>query len=438
MLGIRMDEGRCVALGTFARRHAHLPGRVALTRATVRRSWTGAVRTGTVGTMRALLPLLLAAACTPASDPTRYPPTEEDSDADGDADEGGELRGLWVTRWSFRDAAQVASIMENLDTAGFNAVFFQVRGVHDALYDPALEPWSAVLGGTLGEDPGWDPLAVAVAEGHARGLQVHAYLNVAPLWSGTAPPPEAEPRHAYLEHPDWLVADASGIPMALDGSYVYASPGNPAVRSRLAAVAADVAGRYAVDGIHLDYLRYPGREYSHDAASEAAYQGSSLSWEAWQRAQVTDAARGVYTAVDVPVTAAVWGIWEDAWGWGGVTEGNVDLYQDSRALLSEGVLDATIPMIYWPVTEVPGDRLDFATLVADHVDHASGRHVYAGIAADLGEEAVEACIRAARVAGARGVVLFDWSTASSAGWLPDLATGVFAEPARVPALPWRD
>jgi len=349
-----------------------------------------------------------------------------------------ELRGAWVTRWSYREAADVELAMEQLAEAGFNAVFFQIRGTFDAFWRSDIEPWSALLTGTLGRDPGWDPLAVAVEQGHAHGLQVHAYMNVFPFWRGKASPGASEPAHAMRGHPDWRVTDADGQPMALNDSYVFASPGKAQVRARVAAVAAEIAQRYAVDGIHLDYIRYPASDCEGDAASVAARRAASLSCQAWQRLQVIETVRAVRQAVDLPLSAAVWGVYQNSWGWESVSQGLDDYHQDSRAFLSQGLLDANIPMIYWRLSEPPGQRLDFATLTADHLAHASGRHVYPGIQAELGHEAVADCIAAAPAAGAPGVVLFDYRTAQQAGWLSELARGPFAEPAVPPAMPWRE
>lgn len=350
-----------------------------------------------------------------------------------------EMRGIWVTRWTYSSATDVEAILADVAAAGFNTVFFQVRGSFDAFYASPLEPWSDLLTGTLGQDPGWDPLAVAVEAGHTQGLEVHAYLNVFPFWRGTAPPAESSPRHGYLESPAWLVAGPDEVPMALNPSYVFASPGNPAVQERVAAVAADIAERYDVDGIHLDYVRYPGAEYSHDAVSEARFvsEGEGRSWEDWQRAQVKETVAGVSAGVSVPVTAAVWGVYEDRWGWSGVSEGNLDLYQDSRAFLAEGLLDATIPMIYWPVAEEPGSRLDFRTLIADHATHNGGRFVFAGLGGEgVGTDEALECVRVAREEGAAGVVLFDYTLFAED--LYRFRDEVFQQPAVPPAYPWRE
>lgn len=366
--------------------------------------------------------------------------TAETADSGETGDTGplpddGELRGVWVDRWTYTSADDVSEIMERSAAAGFNTVFFQIRGNADAYYRSSYEPWAKGLSGTLGGDPGWDPLAVAVEEGHRNGLEVHAYVNAFPLWSGTTPPAESSPRHALLEHPDWLVADESGTPMALNSGYVWMSPGNPAVRERLRDVVEDIVDHYDVDGVHLDLVRYPGAQYSHDAVSEARYDGSG--WEDWQRAQVVEAVRGVYAASPVPVTAAVWGVYTNDWGWSSVSQGYSDYYQDSRAFLDEGVTDGNMPMIYWPVTDVEGDRLDFATLIADHVAHTSGRYVFAGIDASLGEDEVLTCIASAREHGARGVVIFDWQLMADGGWLESLAESAFATPTTLPTYPWR-
>lgn len=372
-------------------------------------------------------------------DPVDSGPADTADTADTGPPPLEEMRGVWVTRFSWTHAEELEIIFDEVADAGFNAVFFQVRGNFDAYYPSALEPWAAGLTGTLGEDPGWDPLQTAIDLGHARGMQVHAYINVFPFWRGTSPPPSSTPTHAYLSNPGWTVAGADGTPMALNSSYVFASPGNPSVQQRVAAVAADIARRYDVDGIHLDYIRYPGSQYSRDATSVARYAADSagLSWEDWQRAQVKATVGGVSTAVDVPVTAAVWGVYENRWGWSSVSQGNVDYFQDSGAFLEEGLLDANIPMIYWPVSDTPGSRLDFATLVADHLSRAADRHVYAGMGGEgVTMDQVIACVEAARAAGAPGVVLFDWSLFRDD--LPRLKETVFAEPAIPPTMPWRE
>jgi uncharacterized lipoprotein YddW (UPF0748 family) len=347
-----------------------------------------------------------------------------------------ELRGIWVTRWTYASAEDVKRIMNEVADAGFNTVYFQVRGQHDAFYKSDIEPWSDGLTGTLGKDPGWDPLAVAVEAGHARKLHVHAYINSFTVWRGQEPPQASVPPHAWHTDGDWLVATADGMPSSLNEGYVYASPGQASVRKRLASVAKDIADRYPVDGIHLDHIRYPGPEFGHDLGSLAAWEADGQpDFGDWRRAQVNKAVADVQAAVDVPVSAAVWGVYTNRWGWPEVSEGRNAYFQDADAFTREGLVDALLPMVYWPVN--PGGRLDFTTLIEDHVSRANGRHVYAGIRTDpsWGSEAVIACIKAARKAGAHGVVLFEYSEGKP--YFDALKADVFNAPANPPKMDWR-
>src|SRR5215207_10060130 len=94
-----------------------------------------------------------------------------------------EFRGVWVATVSNIDwpskpglpaADQKAELLAILDKAKelrLNAVVFQVRPMADALYESKLEPWSEYLTGTSGQSPGYDPLAFAITEAHARGLE---------------------------------------------------------------------------------------------------------------------------------------------------------------------------------------------------------------------------------------------------------------------------
>jgi hypothetical protein len=91
--------------------------------------------------------------------------------------------------------------------------------------------------------------------------------------------------------------------------------------------------------------------------------------------------------------------------------------------------------MYWPTKSPRGSRLDFTTLVADHVAHRSGRHVYSGISGELEYADIVSCVRASRAEGAQGVVLFDFSLMRP--HLSRLRRDVFAEEAEVPKMPWR-
>jgi len=201
-----------------------------------------------------------------------------------------QVRGLWVTRWEYASPEAVATIMSRAASLGLTDVFFQVRGRADAFYRSGLEPWGEELTGRLGGDPGWDPLDTALTEAHTRGLRLHAWVNTFPIWNGVRPPPETVPRHVFLDHPDWIMADRAGRTLRLGNrfGYVSASPGNLEVQNHITAVVLDIAARYPVDGIHFDYIRLPDHDYSYDAISRGRYlrESRDQSYTQWQAEEI--------------------------------------------------------------------------------------------------------------------------------------------------------
>jgi uncharacterized lipoprotein YddW (UPF0748 family) len=387
-----------------------------------------------------------------------------------------EARALWVTRWDYRTVTDVQTLVENAAGAGFNMLLFQVRGTADAFYAPGLEPWGARLsGGTLGEDPGWDPLQTAIEASHARGLEVHAYLNVYPVWAGQeAPLAVTVPQHLFwtLSHrytwDDWRVADSDGVTMALNEDYLWATPALTDVVDRVVAVTTDLVSRYDVDGIHLDYVRYPGRNYSYDPFSNARYQAALaqdpyLTRAEWQRRQVTHLINRVYTEAILPGTgpdllgrslaswrqdrprsirlsAAVWPIYQDHWGWG-YTTGYSDLYQDSQGWVQGGTIDAIMPMLYAGTSSSdPGPLTParFALVVSDFLAHDGGRHVFPGISAEnVNFAGIAERIAIARDLGAPGHAIFSARLLAQKGYWDELAAGPYAIEAVVPPMTWR-
>lgn len=162
-----------------------------------------------------------------------------------------EVRGIWVTRWDFRTEADVRQIVANCASIGLNRIYFQVRGRSDAFYRSELEPWGEEIGG---RDPGFDPLATAVAESRRQGVELHAWVNVLAGWKGTRPPRSR--RHVFHTHPDWFLLDRYGKRHLLDSHYTIVNPCRREVREHIRKVMIDITSRYSVDGLHLDYIRF--------------------------------------------------------------------------------------------------------------------------------------------------------------------------------------
>ena len=393
-----------------------------------------------------------------------------------------ELRGVWVNRFDWTtlgraaDPAKIDEIVTNVADAGFNAIFFQVRGVADAYYQPGLEPWAGrVSGGSLGEapDPFWDPLSYMIEKAHARGVQVHAYFNVYPVARGGGfcdeePNPTAQPQPLYQqlveEHgltqgkPNGLQWRANGE--VLCGAYREMSPASVFGQNHIIRTVLDVVRRYDVDGVHLDRVRYAASNASCDPVSLCRYHGLGAScdpvpactlddaYQDWQRSQVTALVNRLSRKVkgfkpDLWVSAAVLPVYRDDPALqlpGHPQEAFNDAYQDSKKWLAEGDVDAIMPLIYPATFHCPDDSywtLDiWRRLTADYLADAGGGYVFPGIGAGYCTfDEIAARIEAARELGAAGHAIFSYRGLLAQGYFDDLRWGPYRIPARAPAAP---
>jgi uncharacterized lipoprotein YddW (UPF0748 family) len=210
-------------------------------------------------------------------------------------------------------------------------------------------------------------------------------------------------------------------------------------------VAADIVRHYGVGGIHLDFIRYPGTDYSYDAPSLAAWDSAraeepGLGFDEMRRRLVTRAVAEVRdslraAAPEAELSAAVWGVYQNPLGWSGVSTGYGTVFQDAHAWDRLGLVDALAPMVYWTITPDYGDRLDFAWLADDHAA-ALAVPVFVGVyVPGMDGQALIRHVERSRMAGAEGVALFSYSSLNDGGLWATLRNGAFYWPARRVARP---
>ena len=353
-----------------------------------------------------------------------------------------ETRAVWVSRWDLKSRADVETIVARVADAHMNTIFFQVRGQADALYTPGLEPWSAVLAGALGRDPGWDPLAEMIALAHERGIEVFAWLNACTAWMGESPPPAVAPEPMYLDlsaryGTEWLQWQGDRPPQLSAGEYLWANPAHPAVADRIVAVCKDLLTRYALDGLQLDYIRYAQREFSQDPVSNRAYSAAvasdpGLSRADWQRAQVTSLVRRIRDEAlparpGARLTTTAWPVYKDRWGYVDGRDGYNEYYQDAQGWVRQGLVSAIMPMLYGATMRAHPER--YPVLARDFADGTGGRAVL-GIGADLDSFAtIAAQIEAGRRASALGQAFFSYRALEEHNYWEALRNGPYRQPA---------
>lgn len=381
-----------------------------------------------------------------------------------------EFRGVWVTRYDWPDKnpekakANIVNIMNAIAASNYNVVLFQIRGQGDVLYRSPKEPWSTLIGGA---DPGFDPLELAISEAHKRNLQLHAYINLMPVWQGSAPPQHTKPEHPYWlycspeSQEKWVCVDKNGSPMQPGDEYdkyVFFSPGVPQVNAYLRDIVTDVVKRYNVDGVHFDRIRYPHKDFSHDSISEARFNGDGnpdkLQWEDWERDQVTRILNDIYAACyeikpNIAVSATPVGIYNRTrlQGYSNFSSAYHDYYQDCFAWVKKGVVDSIMPQLYWdsyPVDKKPDNKKlpCFFDLALDYQKSLPERYVFFGQAlyksgAAWTNDEFEKEINFVRAIGGKGAVAYAYTDLVKKGIGQYLSQKVYPNKVLPPQMPWK-
>ena len=376
-----------------------------------------------------------------------------------------EFRAVWVATvanidWPSRPglpvSQQKAELIKIMDTAAslkLNAVIFQVRPACDALYASKIEPWSEYLTGVSGQAPKpfYDPLEMAVAEAHKRGMELHAWFN----------PYRARHPSAKSPIPSGHVSKKLPGIVRTYGRHLWLDPTDPGTRKHSLAVIMDVVKRYDVDGIHLDDYFYPYQE--RDAGGRTidfpddgpwrTYRaaGGAMARDDWRRDAVNRFIREIYEAKQavkpwVKFGISPFGIWRpgnppqirgfDAYA---------EIYADSRLWLQKGWVDYFTPQLYWAIAPPAQSYPVLLKWWADQ--NVLGRNLWPGNFTSRirdgasnwqAREILDQIEATRKQAGAGGNVHFSMRVLmrNLDGIADKLRSGPYAEPALVPASPW--
>ncbi len=296
-----------------------------------------------------------------------------------------EMRAVWVSTIYNIDYPSVGSknneakqkqeyieLLDKLQEVGMNTVFVQVRPKSDAFYKSDINPWSDILTGTQGKDPGYDPMEFMIEETHKRGMEFHAWLNPYRVTTTGTDVSALASNHPARLNPEMTMAYNNKL---------YYNPELESVKAHITDTVVEIVKNYDVDGIHFDDYFYP----SNYPLPAGETKDGKVANE--RRQHINEMVERVYhniKAVDKDVEFGISpiGIWKnkksDVAGSntdGG--EGYYSVFADAKAWINGGYIDYIMPQIYW---EIGHAKADYATLVQwwSNVVKGTGVDLYIG------------------------------------------------------------
>lgn len=387
-----------------------------------------------------------------------------------------QFRAFWVTGFGpgFWTPEQADQLLAEARAANLNALIVQVGRRGDAFYNDSFQPRTE----EPGFQPGFDALQYLIDRAHGQSprLEVHAWINTLVMASAAAPP--QDPQHVFNLHgpqtgaDHWFSERFDGLQVA--GSSYFLDPGHAEAALYVVRMYAWLVARYDVDGIHLDFVRYPefntaGADWGYNPTAVRRFNQqfgrsglpspSDPDWLNWRREQVTQLVRKIYLTVTalnprVKVSAATI-------AWGGAPASPDDYYASSAAYtrvlqdwlgwVREGILDLNIPMNYDRESSST-QALWFRDWIEFETAHRFNRQVVIGQGSFL--NSIAETIRQLRTAFSRalGVCGFSYQTSNNEG-KPFAETAralsqpsqydaepvpVFAAPASIPSMSWKE
>jgi len=243
---------------------------------------------------------------------------------------------------------QLTDMLDRLKKAGVNTVMLQTRVRATTIYPSGLEPWDGCLSGKPGKSPGYDALQYAIDECHRRGMELHAWVVTIPIgkWNSYGC--------------QQLRRNYPSLVMKI-GEEGYMNPERAGTADYLTSICEEIVSRYDIDGIHLDYIRYP---------------------ETWRGAKsakyITDIVRSINRKVKaykpwVKISCSPIGKYDDlarysSKGWNARRQ----VAQDAQGWLRDGLMDQLYPMMYFQGN-------NFYPFAIDWQERSYGRTVVPGL-----------------------------------------------------------
>ncbi|MCK9222751.1 MAG: family 10 glycosylhydrolase [Limnochordia bacterium] len=340
--------------------------------------------------------------------------------------------GMWVVRDAMTSKEQIDQVFALAKELGLRDLMLQVNGRGEAYYNSNILP-RAVLD--------FDPLAYAVSLGEKHDIAVHAWVNM--LTASSFLSRSKDPEHVINKHPEWITYDVSGrslltyevLDIAEELSAIMLDPALPEVQDFLVTVCTEIVENYTVDGLHLDYIRYPGHKYGFNPRVRQLYEErfgvdpvviekrrfdphypadrQLILWDSFRTEQLSTIVHRVYRETkginpQLQVSAAVTANYAVA---------SEIQFQDWHEWVEQGIVDFVVPMAYYLQPD------DVYYKLKDAIVACGTGKIYAGVRAyELGDDPglLKQLVKAALDTEPTGVILFSYNSLAEETKLQDL------------------
>ena len=237
---------------------------------------------------------------------------------------------------------EMRDLLDNLKDTGINTVMFQARAKGDALYKSNINPWSDILTGVQGKDPGYDPLAYVIEQAKLRGMKVHVWLNPYRVTTSGTDLNKLNINHPARKNPDWTLSH--------DGRLYY-NPELPEVKQHIIDTVSEIVRNYDIDGIHFDDYFYPANyPLPEGEGRDGQVANSRRNHITEMISRVKEAIKSIKPNVEFGVSPR--GIWKNKGSdlQGSDTRGSESYYADYADTIKwvqNNYVDYIVPQVYW-------------------------------------------------------------------------------------------
>lgn len=254
------------------------------------------------------------------------------------------MKAAYVSTWNpgVLSRSEVDKTIDAAKFAGITDIFIQVRKFDDAYYESNFVKKAQ----NIKED--FDPLKYILEEAKENNIKIHAWFVICRIaqanYKDTLP----------IDKIKWLNVDKNGN--YVNENNVFLDSSNPEARKYIVDVISEVASKYKVDGVHLDYIRYPNSTFGYTDNGQMLYtletgefDTNCEKWDNFRREQINKLVFDIHEVVknkdkNIILSASIV-------SWGAVKNyttlsSYVNTFQDFNKWLDNGWVDYVMPMIY--------------------------------------------------------------------------------------------